>query len=395
MPALIALSLAASMATVAPPADNFETTFTQITTRIAGAFYDRAERADEMKTRFAKFAPRAKSATSRENFADIVNEMIAEFKDSHFAFLPDHSQGYYLFDGLARGDQARSAPTIGAWFGELKPGEYSVRMIMNGQAAEAAGLRKGDVMLTVGGQPFSPITALRPLVGKMPLFKWRRGSNEMSAEIPISEMPAMRPFLDGTRNSARVIESNGKKFGYVHLWTQAPSGGFQEALHSLIGGRLARTDGMILDLRDGFGGVPDGFSDPFWRPDMDVRYSAPGGGGQVRPFGYARPLVVIINGGSRSAKEVLSRIFQITKRATLVGSRTAGHVLGTTPMRLNDWSYLEIPIVKVTVNGENLEDKGVMPDVAVEQEFDAAGNDLFLAKAVEVLAEKVASTGTK
>ena len=105
-------------------------------------------------------------------------------------------------------------------------------------------------------------------------------------------------------------------------------------------------------------------------------------------FGYGKPMVLVTNGGSRSAKEVFSFLMKKSKRATLVGSTTAGHVLGTTPARLNDWAYLEIPIVDVLTDGKRIEGKGVSPDVPVKNEFDEKGKDLYIEKALEILSRK-------
>jgi carboxyl-terminal processing protease len=152
-------------------------------------------------------------------------------------------------------------------------------------------------------------------------------------------------------------------------------------------GPLRETDACILDLRDGFGGRPEGFADPFFRPEAKLEWKSPQLS-YTELFGYQKPLVVLINGGSRSAKEVLSHILKTSKRATLIGSTTAGNVLGTFPLPISDWAYLEIPMVDVITDGIRLEGKGVAPDIAVDQEFTAEGKDLYLQRAVEFLTQK-------
>jgi carboxyl-terminal processing protease len=86
--------------------------------------------------------------------------------------------------------------------------------------------------------------------------------------------------------------------------------------------------------------------------------------------------VVLINGGSRSAKEILSYAFKKSRRGFLIGQTTAGNVLGTFPKRINDWSFIEIPQVDVTVQGTRLENHGVEPDFSLPSELDADGKDL-------------------
>jgi len=108
-------------------------------------------------------------------------------------------------------------------------------------------------------------------------------------------------------------------------------------------------------------------------------------------LGYQKPLVLLINEGSRSAKEVLSYVFKKSRRATLIGSNTAGNVLGTSPMRLNEWAYLEIPMVEVFTDGTRLEGKGVAPDIKVPVETDASGKDLYVESATKFLLGKIRS----
>ena len=349
-------------------------------------YYARESKKVEMNALLSKYAPIASKATTKGEFRDDVDEMIAEFKDSHFEMLTDEDQGYYLMDGIAKGHKAADMPEIGAWFKETPQG-YQVQMVTEGSPAAAAGLRKGDTMLAVDDQPFSPVQGFRHDVGKQARLRVARDGKELLMNAGVATEPALDMFLDGTRDSAHIIVDGGKKIGYVHLWTQA-NDDFKNLLSSLVYGKLAYTDAMILDLRDGFGGRPEGYGDPFFRPGVTIDWKFTNSTSHEM-YGYDKPLAVLINSGSRSAKEVLSFIFKVSHRATLIGTTTAGNVLGTTPIRINDWAYLEVPIVDVYTNGVRLEGRGVVPDVQVPQEFDSAGNDLVTRKAVEFLLSKV------
>lgn len=362
--------------------DDFPKLWQDVSKAIETRFYDRKKRHDELEALLAKTKPKAEGATSREAFARAVNDMIAEFGDSHFAFTGDDQQGFYLMDGIAQPKKAKSMPNVGAWFKE-SPDGYTVQMVVNGSAAEKADLHKGDKIESADGQPFRPVASFDGK-GNVTLSILRDGQR-LEKQLSVSNGSASDMFLEGTRSSVRVIDRGGKKFGYVHLWLQT-SDDFRNALSSAVYGPLRDTDGFILDLRDGFGGRPEGFADPFFRPDIRLEWQSPGGTFKEL-FGYQRPLVVLINGGSRSAKEVLSQILQKSRRATLVGSATAGNVLGTYPQKISDWAYLEIPMVDVISDGVRLEGHGVQPDVPVAQEFDASGKDLYLEKALEILAK--------
>jgi carboxyl-terminal processing protease len=145
---------------------------------------------------------------------------------------------------------------------------------------------------------------------------------------------------------------------------------FRDELAAFLRGDARDTDAFILDIRDGFGGRPEGYMELF---DPD------------REDSYKQPLVVIVNEGSRSAKEVFAFRIKNAERATLIGSRSAGHVLGTTPFKIREWAYFEIPIVEFKVNGVSLEGRGVEPHIKIDRETGPNGEDLFLARSLEFL----------
>lgn len=371
-------------------APNFGETWKSVESSIRSRYYARQSRKAEMEALFARYAEAAKGAKSEAEFSVIVNKMIEDFKDSHFAFLSNDMQGYYNFDSLARGKNAEEMPHIGAWFRKDKDG-YTVHMVLNGMPAEKADIRKGDRMVSVDGKPFSPIEAFRNSVGKSVQVVVRRSGKDFVKQVDVVSQRASEMFLEATRNSARIIEQGGKKLAYVHLWTMSPSEDMKNVLPGLVYGRFRDTDGFILDIRDGFGGRPEGYGDPFFRPESRIEWKFGETAGNTELFGYGRPLVVLINEGSRSAKEVFSHIIKRSGRGTLVGRTTAGHVLGTTPQRVGSWAYIEIPIVDVIADGVRIEGKGVSPNIPVAQEFDADGKDQFLAKGVEVVLKEIAA----
>lgn len=368
---------------------DLEQTWTKTTTLINQWFYAKEKRKDELTKVFAKYAAKAKGAKSREEFGTVMNQMIEDFNDSHFGFLGDDTQPYYTFDGLQKASsttaKAAEMPQIGAWF--RPDGKDSiVQMVLEEGQAMKAGVRKGDRMVSIGGKPFTPIRAMEPFVGQEVEIKFRRGDRILSGKVTPAKDGALSMFLDASRKSYRVIENGGKKLAYFHLWCQGTDG-FINALSAAVD-RSSATDGFILDLRDGFGGRPERYADPFFRPGVKVDTTIQGMK-RTAYFGYDKPLVVIINRGSRSAKEVLSYILKKSGRATLVGETTAGAVLGTTPMRVNDWAFIEIPLAEMQVDGITLEKVGVSPDVVVPAEFDKDGKDLMLEKSIEVLKGKI------
>lgn len=376
-------SIAFALALQEPTID-FARAWTGIRNAIESRYYARTEQHDKMLTLLTKYEAKAKVAKDRPEFEKDVNDMISDFGDSHFGFFTKSDQGFYLMQSLVKKDSTEMAH-VGAWF-KPEGGGYAIQMLLNGGSADGAGLRKGDVVTQIDGQPFTPVDSLMDKVGKKVTLSFTRAGKPMTAEVEVHKANGHDFFLNATKASEKIIDYNGKKYAYIHLWTMADEEE-KSALAGSVIGMFRDTDGFILDIRDGFGGRPEGFGDPFFRPEVKLAWQTPLFT-QNELFGYQRPLVLLINKGSRSAKEVFSFIMKRSKRATLVGETTGGNVLGTFPSPVGDWGYLEIPMVDVKADGVRLEKVGVAPDVAVSKEFDDAGKDQYLAEALKILSKK-------
>jgi carboxyl-terminal processing protease len=100
---------------------------------------------------------------------------------------------------------------------------------------------------------------------------------------------------------------------------------------------------------------------------------------------WRKPLVVLVDGGSRSGKEMVARALQRSHRAAIVGERTAGAVLAGQPFLLSGGSLLFLAVEDVRIDGERLEGGGVQPDVSVPAPLPYAdGADPQLERALEV-----------
>ena len=108
--------------------------------------------------------------------------------------------------------------------------------------------------------------------------------------------------------------------------------------------------------------------------------------GRKRKFtsiaGCDKPVVVLINDGSRSGKEVLAYLFKKTGRGLLIGERTAGYATGGRKREISPDSFLYYAVGDMLIDGKRLEGVGVEPDIEVP--FDirfAAGKDVQLERA--------------
>src|SRR5579871_3335993 len=270
--------------------------------------------------------------------------------------------------------------------GQYERDGYRVSAVINGSPAEKAGIRTGDLLLTAGGQPFTSAGAFRGKSGTpVPITLRREGKDAIeSVMVTPVQQNILNAFLEATRQSARLLNIGGRRLGYVHLWTMAHPA-FRSALDQIVTSQLHSTDGLILDLRDGYGGSPFGYEDVFLRPDITWQETTHGGPEGVEHLGYGRPMVALINAGTRSAKEFLSYQLKVSCRATLVGNNTAGAFLGAQTFSIGRDGLLELAVAGLRVNGQLLEGVGVAPDLPVAASGMYTDRDRQMARAEQVL----------
>ncbi len=153
--------------------------------------------------------------------------------------------------------------------------------------------------------------------------------------------------------------------------------------------------GYILDLRDNPGGYLDSAVNmaSYWiehgtivseKGDEQVDHQAKG----VAPL-KGQHTVVLVNGGSASASEIVSGALQDDGVATIVGEQTFGKGSVQALKELNDGSALKITVAKwYTPKGRSISDKGITPDIVVKAPEGGVqnGNDPQLARALQLLA---------
>ncbi len=376
---LIAFCALQACASVSRAAD-FSREWNACVSTIQQQYYAAETRKNELDDLIREYGEPAIGSSSRSDFIRIVNEMIQKIGDSHFELHPNYQQSYFIMESIVA-QRPSPQPFIGAYFSRQKAG-WRVEMVLNNSAAEKAGLRKGDVVLRANGSPFSPIESLRA-TGNAARLDFERSGVLLAASVAVKNADFITEAASASEASAKIIESNGKKIGYFRLWMML-SDSFRTSLINAATTQFRDTDAMILDLRDGFGGFAEGYADIFFAPSSLAERV-----GQKtatsRRFGYSKPLVVLINGGTRSAKESLSYLLKSSHRATLIGTRTAGKLLGSSQFRIADWAILQVPVVNVLLDGKRFEGIGIEPDIVIADEFGPNGKDLYIKKAIDVL----------
>jgi carboxyl-terminal processing protease len=374
--------------------------------RIVGrAFYDESRIEQIWGDARLKHAPALQAAGSETELSAAINKMLAELKASHTAHYTPLQPAYYeLIDIFSRGGEFRrrierlfprgevAYVGIGANTKETD-GRTFVTGVYERGPAHKAGLLAGDEILTADGEPFHAVRSFRERQDQPVALRIRRHAATEPIQLAVTP-ERLRPgdgFLAALEGSARVIESAGVKIGYVHIWSYASDRYHQALAEILARGVLKDADALVLDLRDGWGGAQPDYAELFVGGGPDMLRIDRDGREHLSYFRWKRPVVALVNEGTRSGKEIIAHTLQ-KRGIPLVGTRTAGFVLAGTVQLLSDDSLLLFAVQDVRVDGERLEGVGVKPDVEVA--FDlryAAGRDPQLDRAVDMAAAKAAA----
>lgn len=180
-------------------------------------------------------------------------------------------------------------------------------------------------------------------------------------------------------------------FGYIRIsqFQEKTANDLEDALNKL-GSKDGKLKGLVLDLRNNPGGllqqaveVSDKFLDSGLivytkgrAPGQDMRFEARAEGTHPQ-----YPMIVMVNGGSASASEIVAGALQDHKRAVILGTQTFGKGSVQTIMPLSDGSAIRLTTSKYyTPSGRSIQAKGIEPDIAVG---DVAAKDHIKEKDLE------------
>ena len=280
---------------------------------------------------------------------------------------------------------------IGAAVKMRDDGRLVIVQPFEGQPAAQAGLKPGDIILAVDGQDiqgmnvFEAIALIRGPEGTAVRLLIERDGK--SFEVQIVRRKIEIPVVE-----SRMLEDN---IAYVKLLEFNASAGqkLKVALRDLM---AQKPKGLILDLRNNPGGLLDVAIDVASQfisrgPILVERFKSgaeqeylPKGGGLALDV----PLVVLVNGASASASEIVAGAIQDSGRGTLIGERTFGKGSVQLSETLSDGSELRVTTAHwFTPKGRAIQGEGLVPDIVVEvtDEDLAAGRDPQLERAIEYL----------
>jgi carboxyl-terminal processing protease len=376
--------------------------FDEVVRTVQDNFYDPTLRGLDWQAVVEKYRPLAAAAISDEERSEVINRLLAELAASHTRHYTPSEPAYYqlldIFAGALRRDLWRVFPTeqvvyagIGVFTQQIS-GKTFITGVLDRLPAAKAGLVVGDELLSADGAPYHPIRSFAAKIDQEVILQIRR-----VPEGPVQDVVVVpqwiRPneaFLQAMEASARIIDAEGTKVGYIHVWSYAGARYQQLLEHELSSGALKDADALVLDLRDGWGGAQAHYLDLFNHRAPTMTQIDRHGRVSIANVKWRKPVVLLVNGGTRSGKEIFAYGFKTYGLGEIVGTPTAGAVLAGRAFLLSDGSLLLLAVTDVFVDGQRLEGTGVTPTIPVPFAVEyVQGKDPQLERAVAVLARSV------
>ena len=328
----------------APPTPPNLAAFDEVWETVRDRFYDPRLHGLDWQAARAQFRPRVVAAGSREETAAAVNAMLAELGASHTQYYTPEDPAYYqLADIFSYALRHRglervfptgevSYPGIGVHAGR-RSGPNLCNRVIEGAPAHQAGLLVGDEI------SLSPTARFGPSTRSVARSRRRLAADPAGAagrpaaiSVTPSELHPNAMFLRGLQASARILAGgNNARIGYVHVWSYA-GGRYQAALEDLIAdGPLRDADALVWDLRGGWGGAQPEYLDLFNPRAPTLQTTDRDGKTGMVDVKWRKPVATLINGGTRSGKEVLAygfkeyRLGELCRVCGTEGARARGH----------------------------------------------------------------------
>ncbi|MFH7244564.1 MAG: carboxyl-terminal processing protease CtpC [Spirulina sp.] len=235
-----------------------------------------------------------------------------------------------------------------------------------------AGIRSKDVILEIDGESTEgmelndAVSLIRGPVGSEVMLTIRRGEETL-------EVPIVRARIEIHPVRYDVQTGPEGPVGYIRL-TQFSANAATEMSEAIQDLETQNVTGYILDLRSNPGGLLYASIDiaQMWLNEGTIVSTVNRQGVVDEEVASnraltTRPLVVLVDGGSASASEILSGALQDNQRAVLVGSRTFGKGLVQSVRSLADGSGVAVTVAKyLTPSGRDINKHGIDPDIPIE-----------------------------
>ena len=316
----------------------------------------------------------------RAGYVEDVNEkdLIEAAINGMLTSLDPHSS--YLSADDAAAMQVQTRGEFGGLGIEVTQEEGWVKVVspMDGTPADAAGILAGDFITAVDGENVLGLTLdqavemMRGPVGSEIIITVVREGEIEPFDVSIIrdtiKLTAVRSRTEGNSVVLRIATFSDQTFPDLEA-------GFKKQVEEA--GGLDNVDGIILDLRNNPGGLLNQaiyVSDAFLEAGEIVstrgreaqdsdRYNAAAG-----DLAEGKPIVVLINGGSASASEIVAGALQDHRRAIVIGTKSFGKGSVQTVVPLQGDGAMRLTTARYyTPSGRSIQNLGISPDIIVEQ----------------------------
>lgn len=321
-----------------------------------------------------------------------VEGMISSVGDTFTSYSDTDSTS--SFDETING----SYEGIGCTVATLEDGTISVIDMFEDSPSYKAGLKVGDIILKVDGESYegknsNDISNYIKNSGKSKIVLTVKRDNE-EKDISINLSKVEIPHVSG-----KVIEQDSKKIGYIKISLFA-SNSYKQFKNKLDELEKSNIDDLIIDVRDNSGGYLSSVTDicNLFLDNGKVIYQLEDSKGKVKKKDTTKEkrkydIVVLINGGSASASEILASAIKESYGGDIVGTNSYGKGTVQQTKKLLDGSMIKYTTQKwLTPDGNSINGVGVTPTKVVElnEEYfnnPTTENDNQLQEAIKLILE--------
>lgn len=295
-----------------------------------------------------------------------INGMLESLDDEHTMYFDKKSKEE--FDSELSGNYYG----IGAQIQLTSDETIKITKVFDNSPAKKAGLKEEDVFVSVDGTSVKGKSAtevanmLKSDSVKTSTIVVKRNDKELTFKVTKENITLFSV-------SSEMLDNNGKNVGYlsVSIFGQKTYSQFKDALTKL---EKQDMDSLIIDLRGNTGGylstVTNMLEEFIDKGNVIYQIQSSSGVKQYKTVKASEKkykIVVLIDGGSASASEIMSAAMKEVYGATLVGQTTYGKGTVQTTKNLSNGSMIKYTIEKwLTPSGKNIDKEGIKPDYEVE-----------------------------
>jgi carboxyl-terminal processing protease len=380
---------------------------------LGGVFAQRGSTpAQETKTLATPAEKSPLTAAESAQLGEVIDRVQREYVDtvSHPDLLDDALRG--MVGGLDPYSSYLDAEqyadlrvsTAGTYAGigiEVSTADRALRVVrpFRGSPAAAAGIQSGDMISAIDGTPVGS-----DLDAAMARMRGPRGSTVRLAVLRVGQSLPLEFTVERAQVDVHSVAVTSLDGGYVYAritaFSDTTAEDFSASIARLRRDMTVKPRGVVLDLRNNPGGVLESaveVADQLLEDGIIVtadgrtpaaRFSMEATPGEVLP---GVPVVVLVNGATASAAEILAGALQDHHRALLLGRRTFGKGSVQTVMPLNAGRAIKLTTSRYfTPSGRSIQGRGIDPDHLLE-DVDTVPPDLDDARVLQTLSARDAA----